>query len=264
VSTTAALRPSRPPSAVAQAGLIVVLLALAASAWVLTDQRMGGMDASPGGDLGGVGWFALTWLVMMAAMMLGPVTPMIVTYTREWPRAGGTPLFVAGYLVAWLAAGLFAYALVEAVRSLELGFLAWDKAGRYVAGGVIMGAALYQLTVPKDACLRRCRNPRRFLQENWRPGRAGALRMGMEHGSFCVGCCWALAAALFALGVMSIGWMAFVAALIAAERLLPWKALASGGIAILLAVLALGVALTPEDVPGLMLPGSQSMDSVKM
>ena len=264
MNATAALRRSPPPGALAQAGLIVLLLGLAGAGWAVTDQRMGGMDAAPGGELGGLGWFAVTWLVMMAAMMLPSVIPMVVEYSRRQAPAGATPLFAAGYLVAWLGAGLLAYALVEGVRGLDAGFLAWDEAGRYVAGGVILGAALYQLTQPKDACLRRCRNPGPFLQEHWRPGRLGALRMGMEHGGFCVGCCWALMAALFALGVMSIGWMAFVAALIAAERLLPWKAVAARGIAILLAVLALGVALVPEDVPGLTVPGPQPMDSMEM
>ena len=85
-----------------------------------------------------------------------------------------------------------------------------------------------------------------FLITHWRPGRLGALRMGIEHGGWCVGCCWALMAALFALGVMSIGWMAFIAALIAIEKLLPWKALANRGIAVLLLVLGLGVAFAPR------------------
>jgi hypothetical protein len=106
---------------------------------------------------------------------------------------------------------------------------------------VILGGALYQLTGPKDACLRRCR-PRAFLGEHWRSGRVGALRMGAEHGGVCVACCWGLMAALFALGVMSTSWMALVAALIAAERLLPWKTIAGRGVAVVLALLALGVA----------------------
>src|SRR3954454_19946743 len=92
--------------------------------------------------------------------------------------------------------------------------------------------------------------------EHWRPGRVGALRVGVLHGAWCVGCCWALMAALFALGVMSIGWMAFVAALIAAEKLLPWRVATSRGIALLLLVLGLSVAITPASVPGLTLPDS--------
>ena len=266
--SAAALRRTPPPGGLAQARVVVLLLALAAAAWALTDRRMGGMDAGPGSELGELGWFAVTWALMMAAMMLPAVAPTVAAYRRRAAWPGATPAFAAGYLVAWLAAGLLAYALVEGVRSLELGFLAWDEAGRYVAGGVILGGALYQLTRPKDACLRRCRDPQTFLTEHWRPGRLGALRMGAEHGRFCVACCWGLMAALFALGVMSIGWMALVAALIAAERLLPWKTIAGRGVAVALALLALGVAFAPEDVPGLTVPGSHQgapmMDSMQM
>jgi hypothetical protein len=92
--------------------------------------------------------------------------------------------------------------------------------------------------------------------EHWKPGRVGALRVGLVHGAWCVGCCWALMAALFALGVMSIGWMAFIAALIAAEKLLPWRVATSRAIAVLLLVLGLSVAFTPSSVPGLTLPDS--------
>ena len=266
--SAAALRRTPPPGALAQGVVVVLLLALAGVAWVLTDRRMGGMDAGPGSELGGVGWFAVTWALMMAAMMLPAVAPAVAEYRRRAAGPGATSAFAAGYLVTWLAAGLFAYALIEGVRSLELGFLAWDEAGRYVAGGVILGGALYQLTGPKDACLRRCRDPRAFVAEHWRPGRLGALRMGMEHGGYCVACCWALMATLFAVGVMSIGWMVLVAALIVAERLLPWKTVAGRGVAVVLALLALGVAFAPEDVPGLTVPGSHegapAMDSMEM
>ena len=133
---------------------------------------------------------------------------------------------------------------------------------------MIVGAAVYQLTPLKDVCLRHCRNPFMFIMQHWRPGRLGALRMGVLHGGWCVGCCWMLMAALFALGVMSLGWMAFIAALIAVEKLLPWKALANRGVAVLLLVLGLAVAFTPEDVPGLTLPDSpearQAMESMGM
>src|SRR5262249_12796696 len=148
------------------------------------------------------------------------------------------------------------------------GFLAWDRGGPYVAGAVIVVAGIYQLTPMKDACLRRCRSPLGFLLTAWRPGRGGSLRMGMEHGAWCVGCCWGLMAALFAVGVMSIGWMVMVAALIAIEKLLPWKEVANRGIALLLIVLGIGVAFLADDVPGLTLPGSPeaqaAMDSMGM
>ena len=95
-----------------------------------------------------------------------------------------------------------------------------------------------------------------FLMNHSKPGRIGAVRMGVEHGGYCVGCCWMLMAALFALGVMSLGWMAFIAALIATEKLLPSRELANRGIAILLLVLGLSVAFVPRTSPGLTLPGS--------
>jgi predicted metal-binding membrane protein len=233
---------------------IVLLVALAAVAWTITGDRMQGMDAGPGTDLGGLGWFAGVWVVMMAAMMSPALLPTILAYSRT--RTFGTTLFVGGYLVAWTAAGLLAYAVFEALRSLDIGFLAWNEGGRFVAAGVLLGAALYELSPLKDVCLSECRDPVSFLRRSWKPGSVGAVRMGIAHGAWCVGCCWAQMAALFALGVMSIGWMALIAALIAAERLLPWKAVATRGVTVVLLALAIAVALSPDDVPGLTLPAS--------
>jgi predicted metal-binding membrane protein len=259
-----ALHPAPPLRVRIQVGLVALLLVLASGAWALTDDRMSGMDAGPGTELGGLGWFIVVWVTMMAAMMLPSIAPMVLAHARfqqagrgrrRAPAIGVNAVFVAGYLLSWAAAGLVGYAIFDGVRSLGLGFLGWEDAGRYLAGGVILVAALYQLTAAKDACLRHCRSPVMLL-ERWRPGRLGALRMGVEHGTACIGCCWALMAALFALGVMSIAWMAFVAALIAAERLLPWKAPAVRTVAVVLAVLGLAVAFAPERVPGLAIPGS--------
>ncbi len=262
---SAALRRAPPRPELIRLGLIGLLFALAAVAWTVTDSRMDGMDAGPGTALGSLGFFVTAWIVMMAAMMFPSIAPMVVMYTRlqEGRRqkgldtpAGATAAFVGGYLVAWSAAGVVGYAIFDITRSLSIDALSWDRGGPYVAGGVIVAAALYQLTPLKDACLRKCRNPFMFLLTAWRPGRVGALRMGIEHGGWCVGCCWALMAALFALGVMSVGWMAFIAALIAIEKLLPWRALANRGIAVTLLVLGLAVAFAPDDVPGLTLPSS--------
>src|SRR4051794_6988874 len=203
----------------------LILVAVGAGCWVVTVNRMAGMDMGPGTELGRLGWFVGVWATMMAAMMLPSLAPIGVTYARAGAASGsadGRPVlatvaFAAGYLLAWLTAGLAAYALIESVRSLHPGFLAWDEAGPYVAGGVIAGAALYELTPAKAACLRHCRDSR-LLVERWRPGRLQALGAGIEHGGFCVGCCWALMAALFALGVMSIGWMVLITAVIAIEK----------------------------------------------
>src|SRR5262249_55134804 len=141
-------------------------------------------------------------------------------------------------------------------EALSWDFLSWDNAGPYVAGGVIIAAAIYELTPWKDVCLRKCRSPMMFLLTRWQPGRSGALKMGLEHGAWCVGCCWAVMAGLFAVGVMSIGWMVFIAALIAVEKLVPWRVAAVSGVATVLLVLGLGVAFASEDVPGLTLPNS--------
>jgi predicted metal-binding membrane protein len=260
-----------------QLGLILGLLVLAAVAWALTGDRMAGMDAGPGTDLGGLGFWLTAWVVMMAAMMFPSIAPMVVMYARveEGKRrkglpaqAGSTAIFVAGYLLTWAAAGLLAYALFRIGQSLDLGFLAWDSGGPYVAGGVILAAGIYQLTPLKDVCLRHCRSPLTFVLMHWRSGRTGALLMGVEHGGWCVGCCWGLMAALFALGVMSIGWMVLIAALIALEKLLPWKAVANRSVAVVLVVLGLAVAFAPEKVPGLTLPNSpeaaRAMESMGM
>jgi predicted metal-binding membrane protein len=262
---SASLRRAPPLPNAIQVGLIFGLFLLAAIAWAVTDNRMAGMDAGPATDLGSLGFWVTAWVVMMAAMMFPSIAPMVVMQARveegkrrqgQETEAGTSALFIGGYLLTWTAAGLVGFGLIEAGQRLSLDFLAWDRAGPYIAGGVIAAAAIYQLTPLKDACLRRCRSPMMFILSAWRPGRIGALQMGVEHGAWCVGCCWGLMAALFALGVMSIGWMVLIAALIATEKLLPWKPVANRGIAALLVVLGLGVAFVPEDVPGLTEPDS--------
>jgi len=268
----------RPPALpeVLRFGLLGLLVLLALIGWAVTDERMHGMDAGPGTDLGTLGFFITTWVVMMSAMMFPSIAPMVLMYARmetgrrergQSAPAGATVVFVGGYLITWAAAGLVGYAIFGLARSLSIDAFSWDRGGPYLAGGVLIAAAAYQLTPLKDACLSKCRNPLMFLLASWRPGRLGALRMGVEHGAWCVGCCWALMAALFALGVMSVGWMALVAALIAIEKLLPWKAFANRGVALLLIALGVAVAFAPDRVPGLTLPGSpqaaramQSMD----
>jgi predicted metal-binding membrane protein len=243
----------------AQLALLGVLLALAAAGWLVTNARMGAMASMPATDFGELGFYLTVWVVMMAAMMFPSVAPTVLMYDRmrKGHRARGTgaaadatALFVAGYLGVWTAAGLAAYGLFDLVRSLDPAFLAWDEAGRYVTGGVIAAAAVYQVTPLKRACLVKCRSPMMFLAERWRDGRSGALELGLRHGAWCLGCCWALMAALFAVGVMSLGWMALIAAFIAAEKLLPRPVAARRAVAALLLALGLGVALVPASVPG--------------
>jgi predicted metal-binding membrane protein len=267
---SATIRRAPPLPGLIQLGLIGLLLILAAIAWAVTSDQMSGMDAGPGTDPGALGFFLGVWVVMMAAMMFPSIAPMVVMHVRiqEGRRqrgqpvaAGATTLFVAGYLVTWTTAGLIGYSLFQLGDALTGDVFAWENGGAYLAGGIIVAAAIYQLTPLKDVCLRHCRSPFMFLMHHWRPGRWGALRMGIIHGGWCVGCCWALMAALFSLGVMSLGWMALIAGLIATEKLLPWKALANRGIAVLLLVLGLGVAFAADEVPGLTLPDSPEAQS---
>ena len=248
-----------------QVGLLASLLGLGALAWLLTRERMLGMDTGPGTDPGSLGFYVVSWVVMMAAMMFPSIAPMVLTFAfvqrRRRDRGAvdrtvSSWVFVAGYLLTWTAFGLIAYGLYVGVRSFSVPELSWHRGGPYLAGGVLIAAAIYQLTPVKDACLSRCRAPLDFVLTHWHEGPSGALRMGVVHGAWCVGCCWGLMAALFALGVMSLAWMVAIAGLIALEKLLPRKELANRIVATTLVALAFGVALAPRHVPGLTLPDS--------
>jgi predicted metal-binding membrane protein len=237
-------------------GLVALLVALAAFAWWWTAQRMNGMDNGPWTSLGGLGWFVSVWVVMMAAMMFPSVAPTVALYARmtakRSPLAG--LLFAGGYLATWAAAGLAAFGLAVAGGRVAHGALAWDRAGRWVAAATLFAAAAYELTPLKDVCLGKCRSPLGALLGSWRGGLRGALSMGTKNGAWCVGCCWALMASLFALGIMSLVWMAFVAALIAGEKLIPWQRLATWGTAAILLALALVLVAAPDALPGLTIP----------
>jgi predicted metal-binding membrane protein len=245
----------------ARLGLVALLLALAAVAWWSTADRMTGMDAGPGTDLGALGWFLGVWVVMMAAMMFPSLAPTTALYARMTRSRGLTRplLFTASYLVVWGASGLLAYGLYELGRTAFGAQLAWHAGGRWVAAGVLALAGVYELTPVKDVCLAKCRTPLGFLLRSWRDGWTGAIQMGSRHAAWCTGCCWGLMAALFALGVMSVTWMGFVAALIVLEKTLPWRRAITWATAIILLALAVAIIVAPHDVPGLVVPaGTQS------
>ena len=244
----------------ARLGLVLLLLALAAAGWWWTLDQMRGMDAGPWSALGGFTWFVGIWVVMMAAMMFPSIAPTVALYTRMTrSRSPLSPVaFTAGYLLTWAAAGVAAYVVAVAASRAGNAF-AWDHAGRPLAGFTLVVAAAYELTPYKNVCLGKCRSPLGFLLGSWRDGWRGGLRMGAKSGAWCVGCCWALMAALFALGVMNVAWMALVAGLIAVQKILPWRRTATFGTAAVL--LALGVLLlaSPGAVPGLTQPGQDPM-----
>ena len=236
----------------------MVLLGAGLAAWILSVQRMRGMDAGPGTDLGGLGWFLGIWVTMTAAMMLPSAAPMVLAYVH-FSRSRRAGAFVVGYLMVWTLYGLAAYVVYRLVEGAAVGWLDWQREGPYVAGAAIAAAGLYQLTPLKEACLRRCRGPLGSLVRGWREGRVGALRMGAEHGLVCVGCCWGLMLALFALGVMSLFWTAVVAAAIFAEKVLPHGPRVARVLALALVVLGALVAFTPGQVPQLTQPAPVEM-----
>lgn len=237
----------------ARLGLVGLLAALAAAAWWSTAERMQGMDAGPWASLGGAGWFVSVWVVMMAAMMFPSVAPTVALYSKMTMRRSSLlPLaFTGGYLLTWAAAGAAAYG---AARLPTGDVLRWGRAGHWVAVATLAAAAVYELTPLKDVCLGKCRTPLGTLLGSWRDGVGGAVSMGMRNGAWCVGCCWALVAALFALGVMSLVWMGLVSAAIAFEKLFPRRRVATYTTTALLLVLAILLAVAPDALPGLTVP----------
>jgi predicted metal-binding membrane protein len=174
----------------------------------------------------GFGLWIGAWTVMMAAMMLPSTSPLVLLYARQ-STALSSALLTTGYVGVWAGVGLAAYAIDMRLP---------DPSNR-VVGAVLIGAGLYQLTPLKTACLTRCRNPADFLVTHWRRGRVGALRLGVEHGAYCVGCCWALMGVLIIAGSMGLAWVLAIALVVAGEKLLPAGQLLGrlGGVGLLIA-----------------------------
>lgn len=226
----------------------VVLVAAAVAAWAVTVDRMRGMDAGPGTDLGGLGWYLGIWVTMTAAMMLPSAVPA-AGHVARLARRSPTVLFAGGYLAVWTVYGLGAYGLYRLLSSLDTGWLAWGERGPWAAGAVIVAAGIYELTPLKRRSLRRCRR----AAHPERP-----LRSGLAHGLDCVGCSGGLMAVLFVLGVMSLFWMALVAVAIFAEKVLPHGARLAVPLAVVLVALGIWVGVSPAGVPGLTQPGGGS------
>jgi predicted metal-binding membrane protein len=219
--------------AITVAGL-VALVALA-WAWLFAGAGMAmqepmaampGMSGMPGmSDAPGL-WSPTTWALMLAmwwtmmvAMMTPSATPTILLYARVHRHAAAqgsgigsvapTGAFAAGYLLLWLVFSLLATALQFGLQRAEL--LSADSLGsrsHWLSAGVLLFAGAYQLSPFKSACLSHCRAPAAFLSRHWRPGAGGALRLGVLHGAYCIGCCWLLMALLFVVGVMKLAWIA--------------------------------------------------------
>ncbi|WP_262273225.1 DUF2182 domain-containing protein [Microvirga yunnanensis] len=237
----------------ARLSLLVSLVVLTIGAWGLTlyqaltverptsvavlgSPPSGGMDGmtmagmpAAGLSVTGAAIFVAVWTVMMAAMMLPAAAPMILTFAQAQARRDRavlvpTWIFVAGYGLVWLLAGWVVYPVVQwghdmASSPVATGSFNWAP---LALGGTLIVAGLYQLTPLKRLCLSHCRSPLAFVALHWREGRGGALRMGVLHGLYCLGCCWALFGILVAAGVMNLAWMLLLTLLVFAEKVLPW------------------------------------------
>jgi predicted metal-binding membrane protein len=253
---TAAFRAVR-----ARLGAVIVLLVVAGVCWWWAAVQMTGMDGGPWTPLGSPGWFLGAWTVMMAAMMFPSAAPTIALYSRMTSKRRPLlpVLFTSGYLLVWAAAGALALVIAAVAGAVGDGLFAWDHAGRPLTVATLLFAAIYEFTPWKNVCLGKCRNPLSFLLGTWRDGWRGATLMGVKLGAWCLGCCWALMAAMFALGVMNIVWMASVAVLIALEKLLPWRRAATYVTAAVLVGLALVALLVPQAIPGTMIAPTMPM-----
>ena len=249
--------PALPPVVIRQRNVILVtLLGLAAAGWIVfLDQAREPMDMEhgmgPNLTMGG-SWplFAATWVAMMVAMMFPAAAPMVLLYGRMRRNdPTSVALFTAAYIALWFAFGAVAYLLSAGVESLASGSdwvaMNWARVG----GGLLVLAGVYQLTPLKDVCLRHCRSPLAFVMSHWRDGRAGAVRMGLTHGMYCMGCCWLLFLVLIPLGVMNVAAMAAVAVLVFVEKVAPWGRPASLVAAPVLIVAGVAVILGPELLP---------------
>ncbi|MEQ8587809.1 MAG: DUF2182 domain-containing protein [Thalassobaculaceae bacterium] len=233
------------------AGAIVALTALC---WLYLAMLAAGMEGMSGQDMSGrdmagsgmagsgmamameparwtaayAGLMLAMWVVMMAGMMLPSALPMILTVATiaRRRRARGQPhtatsIFVAGYLIAW---GAFSIAATAAQWGLEQAMLLSPmmvSTSSVFGGALLIAAGLYQFTPLKYACLRHCRSPADFVLNRWRDGIGGALRMGIEHGLYCLGCCWVAMALLFVFGAMNLLWIAALAILVLLEKAVP-------------------------------------------
>jgi len=240
--------------------ILGLLLALAAAAWaVLVRQSADAdMDMTMASSTMGLRapLFLTIWVVMMVAMMFPTAAPMILTFhkVQAGKRQRGdafvsTWVFVAAYILVWTLAGIAAYAGALAGEAIAARAALSPATAARIGGAVLLAAGIYQLTPLKDLCLSKCRTPITFIMTSWRDGAAGALRMGLLHGAYCLGCCWLLFVILFPLGIMNIAAMVIITLVIFAEKTLPWGRLAPYAAAVALVLYGALVIATPELLP---------------
>jgi predicted metal-binding membrane protein len=244
--------------------ILAVLVVLAAAGWVMVIWQAAMARHPTAGLTMGLSapLFLATWIAMMVAMMFPTAAPMILTFARvsAGQRERGqvfvpTWVFVSAYLLVWTLFGAAAYGLAVGIQSLASA-APWlgEHAGR-IGGVLLILAGLYQLSPLKRACLARCRTPLAWVLHAWHDGYGGAFRMGVEHGAYCLGCCWLLFVLLFPLGVMNVAAMAVITVLIFAEKSLPGGARIGQVAGLALIAYGAAVVLVPELLPTSMAGG---------
>jgi predicted metal-binding membrane protein len=249
--------------------IVSLLLALATAAWALLVWQGTGVDMDMAMDTPTMGLraplFLAIWVTMMLAMMFPTAAPMILTFhkVQAGKRQRGeafvsTWMFVASYLLVWTLSGFAAYVGALGAEALAAHAALSPATEARIGGVVLVAAGLYQFTPLKDLCLSKCRTPLTFIMTSWHDGAAGALRMGLLHGAYCLGCCWLLFVILFPLGIMNIAAMVVITLVIFAEKTLPWGRTAARVTAAALIVYGSVVVAAPQFLPTF--PSGHSMD----
>jgi len=237
--------------------ILVSLLALAAAAWALLAWQSAAMDEEMSLTMGlSPLVFIALWFAMMVAIMFPTAAPMILMFSkvqagrrRDQRTFVPTWVFTGGYILLWSAAGLAAYAIAIGGDQLaDQSRWVMDNAER-IGGGLLIVTGLYQFTPLKTVCLSKCRTPMSFILNSWRDGYGGSFVMGLEHGAYCLGCCWLLFLILFPLGMMNIAVLSLVTLLIFAEKSLPVGRQAAVLAAVALIAYGVVVVIVPEALP---------------
>ena len=249
------------PLARERALILTTLLGLSAAAWGFMVWQIVTMRASTMGltmGMGGVLFLAI-WVTMMIAMMFPSAASMILMFATvsasKRQRAQAfvpTWVFVSGYLLVWALFGVAAYFIATVADRLAAQSMWLMENSARIGGLVLVIAGLYQLSPLKNVCLTKCRTPTQFILTSWRDGYGGAVRMGLEHGIYCLGCCWLLFVILFPLGMMNIAVLGLLTALIFAEKCLPIGRLASRIAAGALVIYGIVVIAVPTALPTIM------------
>lgn len=229
---------SKSAASVRHAPVWIGLFAVAAMSWywlVLMDQHMAPMAsgdaqkamAAQSGDGGLFLASVAMWAIMMTAMMLPTVVPSMAIFSQLAARRNAansnrtTAMYVLGYSACWVLFALPAAALQSGLAGSSLLNAVAQSTNTWMSAGILIAAGLYQFSPVKTACLAKCRSPLAYLMAKWRDGAGGALVLGIKHGGYCVGCCWALMALMFVVGAMNLVWMGAITVLVLSEKVMP-------------------------------------------